>query len=113
MGDRAKFSIATLADMAEIPEDRVDRFLAELPAILRTTRELNEAVPALAERAKAEARWPIRLFPLSIFEAALRHSLAGKSGSLIWVDDDKGLATVSVRWNSESGAFFSQTETMR
>lgn len=40
-----RYNIATLADMAAIPESARGRFLAELPSILATVAELQDIAP--------------------------------------------------------------------
>ena len=57
-----RYSVATLADMAAIPEEALPRFLAELPSMLveiRRAEEYREALQALlGEGAEVQAMTP-------------------------------------------------------
>lgn len=90
MADR--YPITTLAQMADIPEEAMPRFLAELPAILKTIRQLKAAAPDLAAGVKAKAPWWARwLITADVTRLAIE-----KSRGMAWIDDDKGLATVTL-----------------
>jgi hypothetical protein len=104
----ASYPVSTLAEMAEIPEEALPRFLAELPAILTTMRQLKAAAPDLAEQAKANApRW-IRW---AITADTTRRAIAA-SKQMTWVDDDKGLATVSLAISKDGEPILTRVEKM-
>jgi hypothetical protein len=102
-----RYPCSTVVEMAAIPVEARERFLAEMPAMLRTIDELREAAPALAAEVRAKAPRPWCWLPVSFHLAAIRVSLGKR---MIWIDDDKGLATVSVRMSENSAPFYSRTE---
>jgi hypothetical protein len=106
-----QYKVGTIADMARIPAEALPRFLAELPAILSVVRAMQAAAPDLAKQAKAKAPWPLSLLSermfVRFFVSALDH---GRYGT--WVDDDKGMATISMRTKASSEPFFSRSEKM-
>ena len=73
------YNIATLADMAAIPESARGRFLAELPSILATISQMQEA-SAVMQR-----------LGLGTINA----------GPAVWIDDDKGESTVRLHADGE------------
>lgn len=103
------YPITTLAQMSEIPEEALPRFLAELPAILATMRQLKAAAPDLAAQARANApfwsRWMIT--------PETTRLAIDKARDMKWVDDDRGTATVSLRVTRDGDPVFQQTERMR
>lgn len=76
-----KYPIGTLFQMAEIPEEALPRFLAELPAIIAQTRSFLQAQRA--------------------FNAAFVRDLALSTVEPSWIDDDKGQASLTVRAGDE------------
>ena len=74
-----RYNIATLADMAAIPESARGRFLAELPSILSNMTQMQE---------------------ISAIMQSL--DLGGvKPGVAVWIDDDKGESTVKIHADGE------------
>lgn len=102
-----RYCIATLRDMASIPDEAQARFVAELPAILRTLRQVERAVDDLAAEMRAKAPWWLRRLPPSWFRAAILNTRG-----LIWVDDDKGTATICARLRDGGAEFFHRSERM-
>jgi hypothetical protein len=103
----ARYPIKTLWDMAAIPEEARGRFLAELPSILQSYREIDAACETLAEEARAKAPWFLRwIVTPSTARAALR------KGAGVWIDDDKKTATVRMAFSEHGEDFYSRTEPM-
>lgn len=102
-----RYPVRTLLQMTEIPEEAMPRFLAELPSILKTYRQMLAAADELAAEARAKAPWFLRW---AITGATFRASLERAGGE--WIDDDKGLATVGMRTVDGKPAFYSRTEKM-
>lgn len=96
----------TLTDMARIPADALPRYLAELPAILESVRQIETAREAIAAEIRSKAPWPLRLLPLSMFAGAVDIGLKRAE----WVDDDKGTVTVRCATAENSPDFYSRTE---
>jgi hypothetical protein len=105
----ARYPVSTLAQMAEIPEEALPRFLAELPAILATMRQLDAAAPDLAEEAKRNAPWWARW----MVTADTTRRAIGASRNMTWVDDDKGMATVTLAMTENSEPLLRRAERMR
>lgn len=105
---RPRYLITTLSQMAEIPEEALPRFLAELPAIIATMRQLKAAAPDLAAQAKANAPWWSRWM---ITERTTRLAIE-KSRAMTWIDDDKGLATVTLHMSEGAEPILKRTEKM-
>ncbi|GEM_PF-5356587 len=99
----ARYKIGTLDQMAAIPEEALPRFLAELPDILQMVRDVTEAASTLGAQARESAPWWLKVLPASAFEQSFKRSLASASE---WVDDDKGVATVSMRSAPGQDAFW-------
>lgn len=99
----ARYKIGTLDQMAAIPEEALPRFIAELPDILQMVRDVAEAAPELGAQAREKAPWWLKVLPASAFEQSFKRSLVSASE---WVDDDKGLATVSMRSAPGHDPFF-------
>jgi hypothetical protein len=72
----SEYPIGTLYDMANIPEEAVDRFLAELPAILVEVRRMKGVMAA--------------------FNDGFEGSMQMRPDEPSWVDDDLGKCTVTV-----------------
>lgn len=68
-----KYPVATLEQMAEIPEEALPRFLAELPTLLDHVRALKELSAML--------------------DGAL---VMHRGGDPVWIDDLQGTATIAV-----------------
>ncbi len=99
----------TIADMARIPAEARPRFLAELPVLLESIRQVQEAADAMAERALWP--WPLSLLPESFRRRTVARSLARfHTSSITWVDDDKGL--LNVRVQSGAQTVFDETRKM-
>lgn len=78
--DGKTYPIASLYDMARIPVEAVDRFLAELPGILAEVRRVQQVK--------------------EIFDAqfdGLMKFRVEDAGKPSWTDDDLGETTISVR----------------
>lgn len=106
-----RYPANTIAEMAEIPEEALPRFLAELPDILRHIRQIEDSIPDLARKAHERAPWPIRLLSRRFFERLMRHAVL--KGAKYWTDDDKGQITVSAQVGRDDPPFWSQTEKLR
>lgn len=102
-----RYPIQTLADIAAIPEDVLPRFLAELPAILESLRQMDAAAETLADEARDKAPWLLRWM---VTGDVVRASIKKAAG--VWIDDGKGTATVRMTVAKGSPDFFSRTEKM-
>jgi len=80
MSEAPTYSISTLQDMARIPVEAEARFLSELPGILAEVRRV-QAVAAQFNEA---------------FAGVMNFDLEN-AGAPTWIDDDKGIGTVTVR----------------
>jgi hypothetical protein len=99
------YPIVTLWDMAQIPEEAMPRFLAELPEILRAYREIDAASDSLSAEARTKVPWFLRwIVTPEVTRAALRRAAAE------WIDDDKKTATVRMRFAENSEDFYVRTE---
>lgn len=108
--DSRRYPVGTLNDIAAIPKDALPRFLAELPAILTALEDVKAAAPALAAEMKANAPRLIRWLPVAFFEEGLLRQVGKQS---VWIDDDKGDVTLTMRVSKTSDdPFFSRTEKM-
>lgn len=103
-----RYPITTLAQMADIPEEAMPRFLAELPAILATMRQWKAAAPDLAEQVRAKAPWWSRWM---ITDRTTGLAIE-KCRRMTWIDDDKGLATVTLAMREGEAPIFERTEKM-
>lgn len=102
-----RYKIATLDDIARIPDDVLPRFISELPGILKAREQVREAIPSLAATMKANAPGWRRHLPLSWFRFAIGTQLLANG---TWVDDDKGTITVTMGVRKGDEPFFKQTE---
>jgi hypothetical protein len=107
MSDRLTYPIRSIADICEIPEAALPRFYAELPAIVRTIKQIRAGAQTMAPAIKAAAPWPWRLLPVGFFEAAIRNQ-AMTNGQ--WVDDTLGQVNVSVMTKRGAPAFYDRSE---
>ena len=78
--DGKSYPIGTLHDMARIPVEAVDRFLAELPGILAEVRHVQQAQQAFNAQ----------------FEGVMKFDIED-AGAPEWTDDDLAEATITVR----------------
>jgi hypothetical protein len=103
-----RYPTGTFAQIAAIPIEARPRFLAELPAILATYDEMV----ASAENIATATRWPwwANWLPLRIKADLIRASLQKAGG--VWIDDDKGLATLTISMNEQSDNIFAETRKM-
>tara|TARA_Y100000310_G_C20692831_1_gene823467 strand:+ start:3311 stop:3592 length:282 start_codon:yes stop_codon:yes gene_type:complete len=81
MAEPAKYPISTLVEMSAIPEDAVPRFIAELPHILKVMREMTAVQ--------------------SVISSVSEGLIALEMQTPVWVDDDKGLSTVTISHGGE------------
>lgn len=102
-----RYPCSTVAEMADIPDEAQSRMIADIPAMVRTIREVRAAAPQLALEMRAKAPWPFRHLPVGVFVAMIETSCGKK---MVWIDDDKGLATISARIGEGSAAFYTRTE---
>lgn len=106
---KPRYPCNTIADMSKIPAEALPRFLSELPALLASVRQMQEAAEAMADR----ARWP---WPLSLLPEGFRRHAAARSilradlARFTWVDDNKGL--LNVRMKAGSAEVFNETRKM-
>lgn len=106
-----RYPIGTIQEMARIPSPQRDRFLAELPAILASIADMEEAMPELAQEAHGKIPLPLRWL---ISPRSLAASMARQMVSKIkWVDDDKGTGTLTMAVKSGEPAFWSRTVDLR
>ena len=102
-----RYPIARLADLANIPDEALPRFYAELPALVSNLKAMREAAPALAQAMRAKAPAPWRWLPLSAWTAVIAR---GSPTRMSWIDDDKGTITLNVRSTAGAEPFYSQSE---
>jgi hypothetical protein len=108
-----EYPIGTLAQMAEIPDDGTrERFLAELPLILKSMEQMRGALSTLASDMRAKAPWIIRLFASqATFERIVEQQL--QRGAMLYKDDDKGMATITMRVSEgDQEPFYRRSEKM-
>jgi hypothetical protein len=101
-----RYPARTIVDLAAIPEDVLPRFMEELPAILKAIRQIEASVDTLAAEARAKAPWFLRW---AITPETIRSSIL-KSSPMVWVDDGKKTATVSMAVKHGDDPFYSRTE---
>ena len=100
-----EYRVWTLADMARIPDEAMPRFLAELPVMLQTLKEIQARVPAIARTAERPL-W-LRWASNENWEAIIARGFLNANRT-VWIDDDKGVATVTIR--NGDAVIFQQSE---
>ena len=105
MGEPKSYLVATLADMAAIPIEARERFLAELPSMLDSWNQAQE----IAEAIEAQADWPagVRLMPREVRVGLVRAAFG--TAQIKWIDDDKSTATLSLRATADSDPIFRES----
>lgn len=99
----------TITQMAKIPEEILPDFLAELPDLIRHTKQIEAAADDLALELRAAAPWPWKLLPLRFFANVVRNGLTRAT----FKNDRRGTITVMAMVSENHQPFFSHTKSLR
>jgi hypothetical protein len=91
--ERKQYPISYLHQMADIPKEALPRFIAELPSILASYRQIADAAEDIAS-VTPKPRW-LFMLPLSAWQKIIARKLRAAEGAS-WVDDDKRMTTVRI-----------------
>lgn len=89
MSEAAEYPIGTLYDMADIPEEAMPRFLAELPLILADVKRVK--------------------IMMGGFNEAFNGMMAMRAEQPSWVDDDLGVCNMTVNADGVEGGMIVTT----
>jgi hypothetical protein len=98
----------TIWQMAQIPDDVLPDFLAELPDLLRHARQIEASADELGVALRAAAPWPWRLLPLGLFSATVKAGIRRAT----FKNDKRGTITLKVRLSDKHPEFYSRTENL-
>lgn len=96
----------TLLQIAQIPEEELPDFFAELPDIIRHVRQILTCAEGLGAELKTAAPWPWRLLPVKVFAETVRAGIQKAT----FKNDKKGLVTLKAKISERGDAFYARTE---